>query len=176
MKIVKTVAAVSVVGMLGAGYSSSAETHQPNPDVHKRIAVDYNPAPQRAFDSVDCHLNPDGAVSFTDHDPLDVDVLTPRSLGLIDYVQPNGTTVYALGATLLQLGDLQYEVATSNTLPGESTTINLATGAFSRLIEDEKGEVDGVLTARLQDGAAVFRIDCISQTGNPSAQGLIGPV
>lgn len=172
MKIGKAVATIGVIGAVSAG-CSSAEAPTPPPTTEKRITVDFNPNPLRAFQVVDCEINPHGSVSYIDTDPLDVEVFTPRSIGIQD---TTGNRMYTIGATLLQLGNLEYELATSNTMPGESTTINLGAGAFSRLIEDEAGAIDGVLTARLQDGAAVFRIDCISEDGASESRGIVGPV
>lgn len=161
-----------MIGALGAG-CSSPENPTPPPTTEKRITVDYNPNPLRAFEVVDCQIDPHGSVSYIDTDPMDIEVLVPRSLGVRN---PNDATVYTIGATLLQLGNLEYELATSNTMPGESITVNLGAGAFSRLIEDEAGEIDGVLTARLQDGSAVFRIDCIGEDSDSESRGIVGPV
>jgi len=139
MNTLKSAAVLTVAGSLLAAGCSSSEQATPTPLVTAKpnYNLEFEQKPDGQFSWQDCNKNPSGWVSMIDEDPMNAALYPEHSLVLGRHEADSSARYYTIGAKILELEDMKYVIATSNYNGGENTTINLATGPFSRLIESQ---------------------------------------
>ena len=153
----------------------TAETAPTPPDTtSQKSDLLFEAEPEGDFSVSNCERNPNSWAVSIDDDPTDTD--RDATVGITETYNEKGRPNSVSGAKYRSLGNLAYEIVTSEDQPGDTTIINLGNESFAKNLEGGDG-YDVVLTARLgSDGKAYFGANCLPEFDFPSDKDLEAPL
>lgn len=157
--------AITLSASLLSGCTSDREFMPPETTSQKSDLL-FETAPRGGFSISDCETQRNGWTVHIDANPNDIDTFD-QTIGFRKGLTEEGHPIDVNGVKIRSLGNLAYEIATSDNKAGETTIVDLGEAPFSQVINGGDG-YDIALSARLGgDGAAYFSANCLPEFDFP---------
>jgi hypothetical protein len=170
MKFEKILATTTLTGTLLAGCSTPDQPPTPSPSPTPSVSESSAPLLFQKtpddFSVTDCVRDVHSWAVHIDANPENKnrENIRDHTVGITAGHETGQPTLLA-GATVRNLGDFAFRIATSADIPGVSTVVNVKEDTYSRVLRAGEG-YDAVFSLHLgRDGSAYAQIDCLPEHG-----------